>query len=99
MGRHLPIPARRALKKLGSDLQFARKRRRISTASMAERADISRTTLNKIENGDGSVSMAAYVSVILILGFEKRLGDLVSAETDDMGLTLDADRVPKRIRG
>lgn len=98
MGKHLPIPARRALKKLGGDLEFARKRRRISTASMAERAEISRSTLNKIENGDGSVSMAAYLSVMLILGFEKRLGDLASAETDEMGLTLDAERIPQRIR-
>lgn len=65
---------------------------------MAERADISRTTLNKIENGEASVSMAAYLSVMLILGFEKRLGDLASAETDEMGLVLDAERVPQRIR-
>lgn len=98
MGKYLPISARRAIKKLGSDLEFARKRRRISTASMAERADISRTTLNKIENGEASVSMAAYLSVMLILGFEKRLGDLASAETDEMGLVLDAERVPQRIR-
>ncbi|MXX88707.1 MAG: helix-turn-helix transcriptional regulator [Boseongicola sp. SB0677_bin_26] len=98
MGTHLPISARRALRKLGADLAFARRRRRISTASMAERSLISRTTLNKIEKGDGSVSMAAYLSVMLILGFEKRLASLAAAETDEVGLALDAERIPRRIR-
>ena len=47
-----PIPVRRALKTLGQDLRDARRRRRISTQIMAERASISRTTLSKIEQGD-----------------------------------------------
>lgn len=54
---HLPIPAKRALDKLGADIRDARRRRRIPTALMAERAGISRMTLNKIENGDPGVSM------------------------------------------
>gem|GEM_PF-4725258 len=47
----LPLSVRRALKKLGSDLADARKRRRISTTTMAQRAMISRTTLVKFERG------------------------------------------------
>ena len=98
MGKYLPVSACRTLKKLGADLALARKRRRISTISMAERAGISRTTLNKIECGDASVAMASWVAIILILGFEKRLGDLAAPATDDMGLALDAERIPQRIR-
>ena len=45
----VPIPVRRALRKLGQDIRDAKLRRRIPTAVMAERASISRTTLNKIE--------------------------------------------------
>ena len=53
-----PIPIKRALNKLGRDIRDAR-RRRIPMAIMAERASISRTTLNKVraiaENGgDGA---------------------------------------------
>lgn len=94
----LSLSARRALRQLGSDISLARRRRRISTTSMAERADISRATLSKIEKGDQSVSIGAYVSVLMILGFEGRLGGLASAEEDEIGLVLEADRIPKRIR-
>jgi DNA-binding XRE family transcriptional regulator len=52
-----PSPVRRALRKLGSDIRDARRRRRIPVAIMAERASISRTTLNKVEKGDEGVSM------------------------------------------
>ena len=45
----LPRPARDALAKLGEDIAVARKKRRISTVSMAERAFISRNTLYKLE--------------------------------------------------
>ena len=44
----VPIPVRLAVRKLGQDIRDARLRRRISTAVMAERASISRTTLNKL---------------------------------------------------
>jgi len=43
----VPIPVRRALRKLGQDVRDARLRRCIPTAVMAERASISRTTLTK----------------------------------------------------
>ena len=39
----------RALRKLGSDMRDARRRRRIPTQVMAERAGVSRTTLLKVE--------------------------------------------------
>jgi transcriptional regulator with XRE-family HTH domain len=80
-------------------MALARRRRRISTASMAERAGIARATLSKIEKGDPSVSMAGYLSVLLILGFEARLAALAAPETDEMGLALDEERLPRRIRG
>ena len=45
----LPLPVRRALRKLGQDIRDARRRRRIPTAVLAERASVSRATLVKIE--------------------------------------------------
>src|SRR5437763_986992 len=41
----LPIPARRALRKLGQDIRDARRRRRIPMELLAERARISRSSL------------------------------------------------------
>lgn len=93
----LPIAARKALSKLGQDLSSARKRRRIPTALMAERAGISRTTLNKVEKGDASVALGIYASVLFVLGMEKRLSELADVKSDDTGLMLDDQNLPERI--
>ena len=93
----VPIPVRRALHKLGQDIRDARLRRRISTAVMAERASISRTTLNKIEKGDPGVSLGNYANVLFVLGMAERLGDLADVKMDTVGLELEEERLPQRI--
>ena len=62
--KNVPIPVGRAMKKIGQDLCDARKRRRIPIQLAAERAGISRATLNKIEKGDEGVSLGAYARVL-----------------------------------
>ncbi|HEY4000606.1 MAG TPA: helix-turn-helix transcriptional regulator [Candidatus Xenobia bacterium] len=94
----LPLPVRRALRRLGADLRDARKRRRIPTALLAERAFISRTTLAKIERGDPGVSMGNYASVLSALGLIERMGELADVRFDTLGLDLEAERLPRRIR-
>ncbi|MES9958539.1 MAG: hypothetical protein ABW086_15955 [Sedimenticola sp.] len=94
----VPIPVRRALRKLGQDISDARLRRRIPTAVMAERASISRTTLNKIEKGEPGVSLGNYANVLFVLGMAERLGDLADVRTDVVGLELEEERLPQRIR-
>jgi transcriptional regulator with XRE-family HTH domain len=94
----LPLPVKRALTKLGSDIKDARLRRRISTVTMAERAFITRTTLGKAENGDPTVSMGTYAILLYVLGISDRLIDLADISQDDVGLQLDSARLPKRIR-
>ncbi len=93
-----PIPVQRALRKLGQDIRDARLRRRIATAIMAERASISRMTLNKVENGDPGVSLGNYAAVLFALGLAERLGDLADVKTDAVGLELEEERLPQRIR-
>ena len=94
----LPRAARQALAKLGEDIAVARKKRRISTVSMAERAFISRGTLYKVERGDPSVSMGIYATVLAILGLVDRLGDAADRRTDTLGLDIDEDRLPKKVQ-
>lgn len=48
----LPIPVISALRKLGQDINDAKRRRRITLKLMAERAGLSRSTIGKIEKGD-----------------------------------------------
>ena len=94
----LPIPVRKALQKLGADIRDARLRRRISTAIMAQRAFLSRMTLHRLERGDPSVSMGNYATVLFVLGMTDRLGELADVRFDRLGLLLDEERLPKRIR-
>ena len=94
----LPIPVQKALRKLGQDINDARRRRRITMELMSERAAISRSTLTKIEKGDPSVSLAGYASVIFVLGMTERLGELIDANHDLIGRGLEEENLPKRIR-
>ena len=95
----LPVPVRSVLKKLGGDIADARKRRRISTATMAERARISRPTLVRLERGDFNVSIGIFATVLFVLGLHERLADLADARHDRLGLDLEAESLPKRIDG
>lgn len=94
----LPVPARRALRKLGSDVRDARLRRRIPVAVAAERASIGRSTLNRVEKGDPSVALGIYATVLFVLGLVERLADLADARNDPTGLQLEEEHLPKRIR-
>ena len=94
----LPIPVTRALRKLGQDLRDARRRRRIPVAIMAERASISRTTLGKVEKGDPGVSLGTYATVLFVLGLADRVSDLADPGKDALGLALEGERLPQRIR-
>ena len=94
----LPIPVRRALRKVGTDIRDARRRRRIPTAVMAERALISRMTLNKVEKGNPGVSLGIYATVLFVLGMTDRLAELADARHDAVGLSLEEERLPQRIR-
>jgi transcriptional regulator with XRE-family HTH domain len=94
----LPVPVQRHVRKLGRDIRDARLRRRIPTAIMAERASISRMTLNKVEKGDPGVSLGTYATVLFVLGLADRLGELADVRTDTVGLELDEENLPQRIR-
>ncbi len=94
----LPRAAKQALAKLGADIAVARKKRRISTVSMAERAFVSRGTLYKVERGDPSVSIGIYAAVLAILGLADRLAQAADRRDDSLGLDIDEDRLPRKVQ-
>ena len=95
---NLPIPVISALRKLGQDINNARRRRRITLKLMAERAGLSRSTIGKIEKGDPTTSMGNYGAVLFVLGMEKRLSDLVDSMHDLVGRRLEDENLPQRVR-
>lgn len=94
----VPIPVTRALRKLGHDIRDARRRRRIPVAILAQRASISRMTLSRIEKGDPRASLGAYATVLFALGMADRLADVADPRHDAVGLELEEERLPERIR-
>jgi transcriptional regulator with XRE-family HTH domain len=94
----MPLPVKRSLSKLGADIRAARQRRRITMTLMAERAFVARSTLQKVEQGDPGVSVGVYATVLFILGLSQRIADLADISTDSVGLQLDEERLPKRVR-
>ena len=94
----LPLPVHRSLRKLGEDLALARRRRRISTASMAERIQISVATLRRMERGDPRVAIGTVAQALLVFNAIDRLAQLLDTASDDVGLQLMDEAVPKRIR-
>jgi len=94
----LPVPVARAVRKLGHDIRDARRRRRIPVAIMAQRASISRTTLNKMEKGDSGVSLGSYATVLFVLGMVDQVADLADPKHDAVGLELEEEHLPQRIR-
>lgn len=70
----------RLLSQLGERLRLARLRRKLSNATVAGRAGISRTTLYKVEVGDPGATLGSYLRVLAALGLD---GDLNALAADD----------------
>ena len=94
----LPPKTRRALAKLGQDLATARRKRHLTIAMMVERMGVATNTYRRVEKGDPTVALGAYAMALFVLGSGDALGDLIDPKRDEIGLQLDAARLPKRVR-
>ncbi len=91
---------KKILAQVGQNIKLARRRRKISTQQLAERADLSRATLWQIEKGTPTVAIGAYFMVLFVLGLEQDFLNLAGDDTlgrklQDAGL-LTRERIPKR---
>lgn len=84
----------RILSTLGENIKLARLRRKLSSAQVAERAGIGRSTLVKIEQGHAGVGIGQYLNVMRVLGLEQDF--LLLAKDDELGRKLqDANLITK----
>nr|WP_284040292.1 helix-turn-helix transcriptional regulator [Sphingobacterium sp. lm-10] len=66
---------------MGENIKLARKRRKLTTVQVAERAGIARSTLYLIEKGEPSVAMGAYFNVLRVLRLQD---DFLKLAADDV---------------
>jgi transcriptional regulator with XRE-family HTH domain len=86
------------LRKLGADMHDARRRRRLPMRVIAERAFTSRTTLQRIEEGDAGVGIGIYAAVLQALGLLDGLGQIADVSQDRVGQALATAELPARAR-
>ena len=85
------------LAQMGEQIRLARLRRRISSALVAERADVSRATVTAVEKGSPSVAIGCYAAVLHALnGMDQDL--LLVAKDDVFGRKLQDLELPQRRR-
>ena len=96
----LPSAVERTLVELGGRLRIARKRRKQSLEKWAERMQVSIPTLRKMEAGDPSVSVAAYMTAIWLAGQLQALEQIADPARDELALAreLQVLNKPKRKR-
>src|SRR5271157_5904091 len=94
----LPAIVADQLQKLGRDIAVARKRRHLSMREMAERMMVNLKTVQRLEKGDPTVGIGIVAGALWILGLDRRLGDVVSPESDTAGLQEDIKNLPRDFR-
>jgi transcriptional regulator with XRE-family HTH domain len=95
---HHPSAAiQRAMRTLGNDIRDARKRRQLPMSIIAERAFTSRSTLQRIEQGDPGVGIGIYAAVLHALGLLDGLAGLAAISNDTVGQAMSSAALPKRV--
>ena len=88
------------LKSMGEQIRIARLRRKLPAEVVAERAGVSRQTIDALEKGSPSVSIGILANVLLALGLHEDI--LLIAKDEILGRTLQDlnvkvhERAPKR---
>lgn len=90
--------AKSALERLGQDIRNARLRRSITVADLAVRAGTSPSSVARLERGDPGVAIGTLADVLVVLGLQERLADLIDVRKDDLGLALATQHGPRRGR-
>ncbi|MCL7489560.1 MAG: helix-turn-helix domain-containing protein [Desulfobulbaceae bacterium] len=85
------------IRQIGSNLQLARKRRQKSVKQAAEMIGTSESSVRRMESGDPSVKIATFLAAIEVYQLDNSLR-FAEPEDDVIGLTLDKQRLPQRVR-
>jgi transcriptional regulator with XRE-family HTH domain len=96
--RVTPIPVRRAQRSLADSIATWRKLRGLTQAQLAERADVSRGVVRRIEAADGGVSVENLLRISRALGIQDLLTEALDPLASDIGRLRSEDELPRRVR-
>jgi len=93
-----PLPVSRAVRELARQLVLARRRRRLTQKSLAERMGVGLNTVRRLESASPGVALETFARALFVIGELPRLERLLAPETDALGLALADEELPKRVR-
>jgi transcriptional regulator with XRE-family HTH domain len=93
----LPAPVRRAMSELGEDLATWRRLRNLTIAQVAERADVARGVVVKLEAGGGT-TLESILRVARALGVLDSLASALDPYRTDVGRLRSEEALPQRVR-
>ena len=88
----------RALKNIGEGIRVARRRQRARQIDLALRMGVSVATVQSLESGNPGVSVGTFAMAMLALGMLPQFEKLADPSDDVIGLALDLDELPERVR-
>ena len=98
MKRPTPVRTTLAAKRIGESINTWRKLRGLTVQQLADKANASRSTISRLENGDPSVSFETVLNVATMLGIMDRVIDAFDPYETDYGRIRADGMLPKRIR-
>jgi transcriptional regulator with XRE-family HTH domain len=93
----LPAPVKRAMSQLGEDLATWRRLRNLTVAQVAERADVARGVVVKLEAGGGT-TFESVLRVARALGVLDSLATSLDPYRTDVGRLRSEEVLPQRVR-
>ena len=85
------------IQQVGRNLRIARKRRKKTIRELAEMVGVSPATVKRVEAGEPSVKFAIYLAIAEVFQLDDTIS-FAAPEEDAIGMTLEKQRMPKRIR-
>jgi len=94
----VPPAIRRALRVWAGDLATWRRLSGLTQSQLADRSDVSRRTLIRLEHGDGGVSLENLLRVLRALGILDLLTKSLDPFESDIGRLRSKEKLPRRVR-
>jgi transcriptional regulator with XRE-family HTH domain len=86
------------LASLGQRIRYARIRRKLRVEDVAQKAQVSKKTVEAVERGAPTTGIGAYLTILACMGLARELGLLADPGLDREGATLEYSTAERRVR-